>query len=308
VNWLTPSDVLGGQALTASGGTGQPSGVVVVALPAAADPVHAIAAEDAHVTLAYLGEAAQLPEAALEAALANIELLAAGLGPFDVSVNGTAVLGEDRARVLLVEAEALTRLRELLLTSPELAVAARAAEHPAWIPHLTLSYEQDADLADAEDVETVRIAALAVWAGPQRTELPLTGRARATVRPEWDDDTVTASLGTSFPTAETRDDLPLLIRIADRNPAARWYAVKRAATLGALELLPDWPEVGEVPVSVGRSTARITADRQLVSGDAPARAEVVPLSRRQRRRLVALEPVLDPPVRDPHAGNGGYLP
>lgn len=64
-------------------------------------------------------------------------------------------------------------------------------------------------------------------------------------------------------------DLPSLrsaIRYADSRPYARFIAVKGAAALGRIDLLPeDWPEVTEVPVHVNRVTARITASGGLVA-------------------------------------------
>ncbi len=277
----------------------EPGGVVVVALPAAGDPVHALADAEPHVTLLYLGEAAPLPEDALEAALANAEMLAAGLGPFPVAVNGAAVLGEDRARVLLVESEELTRVRELLLTVPAVATAVAAAEQfPNWIPHMTLTYAEDADLdEEAAELAHVRIGALAVWAAAERWVFPLTGPSRAEARPEWDDPAhaVTASaVSFSCPAVTDARSLAVAVRWADRHPAARVFVVKHAARLGLVASLPGWPEVAETVVNVSRTTARITASGALVNVATGAPVSPPPPPRRLRRQGAVARPVADP--------------
>jgi hypothetical protein len=60
-------------------------------------------------------------------------------------------------------------------------------------------------------------------------------------------------MSVAIPRIDTADDLTLGIRYADRHPYARWYVIKRAAVLGAVDRLPHWPERTEVPVTVERT-------------------------------------------------------
>lgn len=124
-----------------------------------------------------------------------------------------------------------------------------------------------------------------------------------------------------IPAVTDEPSLRSAIRYADSHPRARIFVVKHAARLGLAHLLPEWPETTETVVNVGRVSARLTDDRRLREAPAyplrPGAAQAIyeaaygrpappPPTEAQRRHLVVAEPVLDPPVRDPRAGNGGF--
>lgn len=234
-----------------------PSGAVIVALPKSTAPVHQLAETNPHVTMLWFGQADQLDAGQVTGLRQLLQLATSALGPFDVQVAGRAVLGEDGAAVWLVQSQALTNL---LLTEHAVSRAVGCNEQfPTWVPHLTTDYSGRApDTHAGHDLATITLGALGLWVGEWFTA-PFQGPRRATVRPLWDDEDpdVLSAAGASYPAGRELRELRLLIRIADRTPAARWLAIKRAAVLGAVDLLPDWPEVPEVAVNVNRRTGRV---------------------------------------------------
>jgi len=146
---------------------------VIVAVPAADDPVHAVVAEDAHVTLFFLGEAAELPDADIEEIRDSLELLANQLHTFPAKISGTAELGEDAAKVLLIESAPLTKIRELIETIPAVSTALALTadkQFPNWIPHLTLTYENEAP--DVSAYQSVAISGVELWLGGEKIAYP----------------------------------------------------------------------------------------------------------------------------------------
>jgi len=152
---------------------------IIAAIPAADDPIHAHVAEDAHITMIFLGQAADIPAEAVEQIKDDLSTIGAHLPAFPVEASGTAILGDDEANVVLIESQTLTNLRNLLTQTPEIQAALEASaedQFPNWLPHLTLAYPDDDGMAtpvQTPPVDTVTIGALALWLGGDKYEYPL---------------------------------------------------------------------------------------------------------------------------------------
>lgn len=172
--------------------------VVVVALPAENDPIVAASSEDiAHITLVWLGDAEQLPQSGVtvEMLKENLASWAASVdGPLTEAVSGTAVLGKDKASVILVDATALAQVRGgMIHEEPEMiteqnppfgaiaTVHMATEQFPTWIPHVTLGYEATPQLAEYAGTEIV-FDRFALWVGDDRTEYPM-GKALTAAAP-----------------------------------------------------------------------------------------------------------------------------
>lgn len=147
----------------------------IMALPAAGDPISSASSEadGAHCTLLFLGEAAALDETALKAAVQDF-VTAGGVTPFTDAVSGSAVLGTNKADVVLLDGTHLTEIRNGLLTTQQALVDAYEAvdQFPNFIPHVTLGYPETPRTADFTG-ESVTFDRLALWFGESRTEFPL---------------------------------------------------------------------------------------------------------------------------------------
>jgi 2'-5' RNA ligase len=135
---------------------------IIAAVPAENDPVHQVVAEDAHVTLQFLGEAADLSDDQVTEIKQTLEMLASVVYPFDADISGTAELGPDKAQVLIVQSELLTKIREMLgMTGAVSTAVANSKQFPNWIPHLTLAYE--GEMPDVDAFTTVTFGSLELW-------------------------------------------------------------------------------------------------------------------------------------------------
>lgn len=149
---------------------------VIVALPAATDPVSAASSESsgAHATLLFLGDSGGLDEEALKTAVENF-VTGGNVGIITEQVNGRATLGKDAADVVLFDAANLVFIRAGLLEDPALAHAySQVEQFPTWLPHVTLGYPDTPALSDFAG-EAITFDRLAVWHGESRTEYPLGG-------------------------------------------------------------------------------------------------------------------------------------
>jgi 2'-5' RNA ligase len=193
-----------------------------VATPAAGE----LDVEDAHITLTYFGEAESLDSALTDELRQVLSDLANNIGPFTADVAGTAVLGADKATVLLIESAELVMIYQLLLEFDSVREAQQNAEKqfPWWIPHATTGY----DSALPEKVPTeLRIDSLGFWIAGDQESYPL-----QTPGPD-----LTAAL--SVPQILCEQDLAQGIRAATLIPGARWYVAKRAVALGAADRIPQ---------------------------------------------------------------------
>lgn len=139
---------------------------IIAAVPTQDDPVHQVVAEDAHVTLQFLGEAADLTDEQITEIKQTLAMLASVVYPFDADISGTAELGPDKAQVLIVQSALLTKIREMLGMTDAVSTAVAASEQfPNWIPHLTLAYE--GEMPDVDGFSSVQIGSVELWLGSE---------------------------------------------------------------------------------------------------------------------------------------------
>ncbi len=196
-----------------------------VATPAAGE----LDVEDAHITLTYFGEAETLDSALQDELRQVLTDLSANIGPFTADVAGTAVLGTDKASVLLIESAELVMIYQLLLEFDSVREAQANADRqfPWWIPHATTGY----DSGPVENPpETLKVDSLGFWIAGEKESYPLQ---------EMPVDTgsdLTAAI--SVPQILCEQDLAQGIRVATMIPSARWYVAKRATALGVGDRIP----------------------------------------------------------------------
>lgn len=209
-----------------TGSDNQNLGTVIVLIPDAADPA-AQGVEDAHVTLAYLGDGVE--DDNLDDVRDLLEQVAGQHEPFQMDVSGAGYLGPDKARVLLLESEQLKQVRDSIMGSSAHQAAAESGdgkEYPFYIPHMTLSYEGD---LPQEYPDTVSGSGLGLWVNGTKETWDLTGGALSE-----------RNLDVVVP-INSLADLDLGIRVAAAHPGGRWYVAKRACALGMEHRLPaDW--------------------------------------------------------------------
>lgn len=155
---------------------------VIVALPAATDPVNELGPEQSHVTLIWLGDAADFDPQPIKDSMGAYAASFSG-EPLTDTVSGTAVLGADKANVLLLDAKHLSQIRKGLLDMDAVEDRHDAIEQfPAWIPHLTISYPEQIDAEPSDQPfspdtpplpETVTFDRVALWHGGEQIEFKL---------------------------------------------------------------------------------------------------------------------------------------
>lgn len=150
---------------------------VIVALPAADDPVNGASSEShAHCTLLFLGPVGDLSMVDLSDALGSF-VEAGQVGVITDKVNGTANLGADGAMVSLLDAANLVHIRNGLLEDPTIKAAHESVEQfPTWIPHVTLGYP-DTPPAGPFDGEAITFDRLALWFGDDKSTVYPLGEA-----------------------------------------------------------------------------------------------------------------------------------
>src|SRR6478752_781885 len=162
------------RALLADGSDGEHTSALIVALPAVGDPIAELVEADPHVTLAYFGDAAGLPDVLVQALGSICRGVAGATAPFTAKVNGKGELGDEGAKVLLLESPELSDLRTgLVSTGPVQVAQAGTDQFPEFIPHLTVDYGDTVDGLPA--VDGIEFDRIALWVGDERTEFPLTG-------------------------------------------------------------------------------------------------------------------------------------
>lgn len=150
---------------------------VIVALPAADDPVHNLGPEQSHCTLIFLGLADEVADP--ETILAEMRSVAAAHQPDSVDVTSRGELGDDKAQVLNLNPKSgegnLASVHSSLLDHPAIAAQhAAVKQYPQWTPHLTLGYPNDGPISD-QNPASIRFDRLALWHGDAQTEHPLGG-------------------------------------------------------------------------------------------------------------------------------------
>jgi hypothetical protein len=204
------------------------TGALFVAVPSAGDPINDISQEDvAHCTLTYFGEAEALPQLLQNDLRAAAEIAAEECEPFTAQISGVALLGEDKASVLLLESHELVALRGWLCAHPAVEMALKMGQQfPTWVPHLTIGYS----IGIMEDPpEQITFDRLGLWLGDTKETYDLHGQPPAPV----------TAAALCIPTISCREDLPLGVRYGNHVPDAQWYITKRARALGAVEYIPS---------------------------------------------------------------------
>lgn len=152
------------------------TGLVLVLTPTDGDPTIAASSEPAHLTVAYMGEAASYSEDQLAAIVEEVAAFAAALdGPVVVPVAERGTLGEDSADVVLLEGtDSLVALRDgLIEASPAIKAAMETVEQfPEWTPHVTLGYPESPALGEY-DADAVTFDRLSLWAAGEQMEYPM---------------------------------------------------------------------------------------------------------------------------------------
>lgn len=197
---------------------------VLVVIPAADDAV-AQGIEEPHITLAYLNDGSTpLDDGVLDDVRTMVGQMASVTSPFQMKVSGAAYLGQDRARVLLLESADLRDLRDALIDTDALSAALTAEQFPFYIPHMTLGYE-GTELPE-ELPETISAAALGLWVQGEHEVFEFGS-----------DPGQDMAMDLMVPVASSAD-LDVGIRVAQQYPAGRWYVTKRAHALGLEHRLP----------------------------------------------------------------------
>lgn len=154
--------------LTAAVSSGH-TGVVLVLIP---DDLDEIEYNDgdrapAHSTLAYMGSIDDATDEELDEVRRTAERLAQVLpGPFEASIAGLATLGDHRDEVMLVEAQEIQDLHDVLLSDETCRRMLRERnEHPHFIPHVSYPH--------AKAPDKVRFSKIGCWIGDDRVEYPL---------------------------------------------------------------------------------------------------------------------------------------
>lgn len=212
-----------------------PTGGLIVALPAEDDPT-ASKIDEAHVTMLWFGEAAGIAPETLDGIRTALDDVSSVAPSFDARVSGVAMIGPDKARVMLLESEELRNVRNTLYAWPPVRKAWSAAEQfPFYIPHMTLSYEGD---LPAEWPETVRIAGLGLWLAGDKESWDLQEPAEAESGDADDDEDALAAAGGVVAPVHSLEDLDVGIMVANLRPEGRWYVSRRARALGAADRIP----------------------------------------------------------------------
>src|SRR5687767_13716472 len=151
--------------------------MVIVALPAANDPIWQMSSEKApHITLLYLGD----QEDQSDVGQILYEMAAAAMHSvprFGLPVLTRGELGDDKADVVFFDEEythKLNRLRRRLLSSETISQKYNSVKQfPKWTPHLTMGYPQ----TPAKSTQTpnwINFDRIALWTGDsQGPELKL---------------------------------------------------------------------------------------------------------------------------------------
>jgi 2'-5' RNA ligase len=200
------------------------TGALIVALPEDGDPLTTLRPgqdADPHITMCWFGDANVIDPARQAALREAVEAAASVVEPFDVKVNGRATLGDDEAKVIMVESHELAALRDLLTVTNPIALAmGQTEQHPNFIPHITWSYEDEP--GDDELPETVKIGKLGLWFAGDHEEYPFGGLSVDTL-------TAAADEGPAL-TPDTTDVKPLYLALTDE--------VDKDAVLDVLALVP----------------------------------------------------------------------
>jgi hypothetical protein len=214
-----------------------PIGALIVATPVMADPVNE-GVENAHVTMLWFGEAANLPGEVIDGVRDAITQIVPRYAEFDADVGGVGLIGPDKVSVLLLESSLLVEIRNELAADPYVREAWLSAERqfPWWVCHLTVGYD---GTVPQDPPESVRIGALGLWVAGQHESFPFMEQVGDGEISMAELDTFENLTSSIIPPVHTPDDFPLALHFAETHPSARWYVEKRAAAMGLLDRIPS---------------------------------------------------------------------
>lgn len=147
-------------------------GSIVALIPRESDPITAASSEPAHITMAWLGDAADLSPEDQQALRDEVSAYFSQVSDIiTASVVERGTLGEDDADVVFLDGEGLRALRDGLVALPKVAeVMARVEQYPEWTPHVTLGYP-DSPANGEYAGETVEFDAASLWVGTDRADM-----------------------------------------------------------------------------------------------------------------------------------------
>ncbi|GAA1712302.1 hypothetical protein GCM10009765_71770 [Fodinicola feengrottensis] len=157
-----------------AGAPDEPSGAMVALVPdqASLDWLARLGgdhpADGLHLTISYLGEDASIDEQTKAAILAAITDWASTEAPMVTDVAGSAYLGPQSSRVVLVESDDLV---SACLDVGDMAPP--ASHHPNFVPHVTIS--DAGDLPQVPYGQQLTFDKVRVVYGPDVHDIPLTG-------------------------------------------------------------------------------------------------------------------------------------
>jgi hypothetical protein len=155
------------------------TGRVVVALPAATEPIHHLGDVDEpkHLTMVWLGKPEENPGLDMDQINDAVRDVAGQHdGPITGEVSGTGQLGDQDAQVVFLHGDDVHACHDKLLGHPAIAPAVDAVEqHPGFTPHTTLGYgpADPANNNDLDGMDQIVYDRLGVWNGDEHTEYPL---------------------------------------------------------------------------------------------------------------------------------------
>jgi len=201
---------------------------LIVALPSEADPISTLSPgqdPDPHITLCWFGPAEDVDPGRMEDIRSFTQDIAGIVEPFDVEVSGTDTLGDDEAKVLMLNSEELIALRDFLVSAVPIQSAMNQVEqYPQFTPHLTWSY----DKLPKSPPKSVAIDRLGLWVGEDRETFPLGDSAAFTAALAAAGEAVVPNKAALTP--ENSDVPPLYLALTD--------AVDKDAVLDVLALVP----------------------------------------------------------------------
>lgn len=116
--------------------------LTIVALPASDSPALPIGSEEKHATLLQLGDDVDPTSAALVQASIDGAIRDRGLAPFTERVSGVSSLGDQGARVWMIDSDnGLKMIRDRLVRIPAIrALYDMEKQYPNYTPHVTIGY------------------------------------------------------------------------------------------------------------------------------------------------------------------------
>jgi 2'-5' RNA ligase len=227
------------------------TGAMVALVPTPADAARlaldgAETVADLHVTLRYLGTAADIEDTTRQAVIAAVRSIAARTAPIAGSAWATATFNpgtDDTALVYLIGGDGLTDVHAAIAAAVAKAMPDAPTAHTPWVAHLTAMYTSDTDLTTEMEpnLGPVTLDRLRVASGPDITDFPLTGKAVTAAAP-------------SRPAGLRRD-----LTRWETAAAVDFPAVQKAWSTAKQALLDGWPAIAAPVVEALAAAATAAA-------------------------------------------------